>query len=286
MLLSRRYNDRMSVRVKICGITNREDAEAAIAAGADALGFILFAGSKRFIPIEDAIRIVEALPPFVTTVAVTVNAVKEFTNLGWRKQLKNFGVAQLHGNESPQHVKAVSKYLPVIKVFPAEPKTLITSGKIEITEHMQQTIAKLPAIKKRLDERLGRSATFEELSTEVGFPIDQCYGELCLGVNLPDEWHALFSDYCACVSAFMLDTPAAERGGTGRAFDWSLAVEFKKRIGAKPLVLSGGLNPENVAKAIQTVQPYAVDVASGVEASPGRKDHAKLRDFIQTCKSL
>jgi phosphoribosylanthranilate isomerase len=209
----------MPVRVKICGITNREDAEAAVAAGADALGFILFPGSKRFIAMEEAIRIVEGLAPFVTTVAVTVNAVKEFTNLGWRKQLKNFGVAQLHGEESPAHVKAVSKYLPVIKVFPAD---------------LAQKIS--PA------------------------------------------------DYA--VSAFMLDTPAAERGGTGRVFDWSLATEFKARIGGKPLVLSGGLTPENVAKAIEAVHPYAVDVASGVEASPGRKDHAKLRDFIQICKSL
>src|ERR1700733_14729942 len=128
----------MPVRVKICGITNLEDAQAAIAAGADALGFILYENSKRFIPIEEAIRIVENLPPFVTTVAVTVNAVKEFTNLGWRKQLKNFNVAQLHGEESPQHVKAVSKYLPVIKVFPADPHTLITSGIFEIPEHMRQ----------------------------------------------------------------------------------------------------------------------------------------------------
>ena len=69
-------------------------------------------------------------------------------------------------------------------------------------------------------------------------------------------------------------------------FDWSLATEFKARIGGKPLVLAGGLSPENVAKAIATVQPYAVDVVSGVDASPGRKDHAKLRDFIQICKSL
>ncbi len=195
------------------------DAEAAIAAGADALGFILFSGSKRFIRIEDAIRIVEALPPFVTTVAVTVNAVKEFTNLGWRKQLKNFGIAQLHGEESPQHVKAVSKYLPVIKVFAADAAGTITPASYD-------------------------------------------------------------------VSAFLLDTPAEERGGSGRVFDWTLAVEFQQRIGDKPLVLSGGLNPENVAKAIETVHPYAVDVASGVEASPGRKDHAKLRDFIQICKSL
>ena len=208
----------MAVRIKICGITNLEDAEAAVSAGADALGFILFEKSKRFIPIDDAIRIVEMLPPFVQTVAVTVNAVKEFTNLGWRKQLKNFGVAQLHGDESPQHVKAVSKYLPVIKVLPADLAQTISPGHYDVT-------------------------------------------------------------------AFMLDTPSPERGGTGRVFDWNLAVEFKKRIGGKPLVLSGGLDPENVAKAIETVHPYAVDVSSGVEASPGRKDHAKLRDFIQICKS-
>jgi phosphoribosylanthranilate isomerase len=206
------------MRVKICGITNQEDAEAAIAAGADALGFILYDKSKRFIAIEDAIRIVENLPPFVQTVAVTVNATKEFSNLGWRKQLKNFNLAQLHGQESPVHAKAVSKYLPVIKVFPADMARTITPGHYDI-------------------------------------------------------------------SAFMLDTPSENYGGTGHVFDWTLAVEFKKRI-TKPLILSGGLNPENVARAIETVQPYAVDVSSGVEASPGRKDHAKLRDFIRICKSF
>ena len=206
------------MRVKICGITNLPDAEAAIAAGADALGFILYEKSKRFIPIDDAIKIVEQLPPFVQTVAVTVNAVKEFTNLGWRKQLKNFNVAQLHGEESPAHVKAVGKYLPVIKVFPADNARLIAPSHYE-------------------------------------------------------------------VSAFLLDTPSQAYGGTGMIFDWDYALEFKGRT-PRPLILSGGLNPENIAKAIGKVQPYAVDVSSGVEASPGRKDHAKLREFIRICKSF
>jgi phosphoribosylanthranilate isomerase len=208
----------MSVRIKICGITSREDALAAVEAGADALGFILYAPSKRYIPIEDALRIVEQLPPFVTTVAVTVNAVKEFTNLAWRKQLKNFNIAQLHGEESPAHVRAVGKYLPVVKVFPADKARLIAPAHYE-------------------------------------------------------------------VSAFILDTPSQAYGGTGKIFDWDYALEFKSRS-TKPLILSGGLNPENVAKAIDKVHPYAVDVASGVEVSPGRKDHAKLKDFIQICKSL
>ena len=207
-----------NMRIKICGITNLDDAKAAADAGADALGFILYPASKRFIPIECAIAIVEALPPFVQTVAVTVNANKEFSNLGWRKQLRQFGLAQLHGQESPVHVKAVGKYLPVIKVFAAD-----------------------------------RAAEFDP---------------------------AVYA-----VSAFMLDTPSKDHGGTGRTFDWSLAVAFKGRT-VKPLILSGGLTPENVAKAVDLVQPYAVDVSSGVESSPGKKDHAKLREFIRICKKF
>jgi phosphoribosylanthranilate isomerase len=206
------------MRVKICGITNRDDAEAAVTAGADALGFILYEKSKRYLPMEKALEIVEGLPPFVQTVAVTVNATREFTNLGWRKQLKRFGAAQLHGEESAVHVRAVGKYLPVIKVFAADRAVAIDPGQ---------------------------------------YP----------------------------VSAFLLDTPSKDHGGSGKVFDWDLAVAFKKRT-AKPLILSGGLTPENVAEAIKKVHPYAVDVSSGVEASPGKKDHAKLRDFIQICKSF
>jgi phosphoribosylanthranilate isomerase len=204
------------VRIKICGLTNLDDALAAIDLGADALGFILYEKSKRFIAIDQALAIVEKLPPFVTTVAVTVNATKEFSNLGWRKQLKHFNLAQLHGAETGVHARAVGKYLPVVKALPAD--------------HALQLAPDYPT-----------------------------------------------------ASAFLLDSPSPEHGGTGRAFDWNLAVKFKSQT-QKPLILSGGLTPENVARAIETVQPYAVDVASGVELSPGKKDRAKLRDFISICK--
>ena len=219
------------------------------------------------------------------SVAVTVNAVREFTNLGWRKQLKNFNLAQLHGEESPAHVKAVSKYLPVIKVFPAEPHTLISSGIFEIPQHMLTTIDKLKTVRTGFAEKFGRDPSPQEISTEIGLAPERVQAVLRMADNIPPRGAPSLSEYESIVSAFMLDTPSKDHGGTGRVYDWNLAVDFKKRI-RKPLILSGGLTPENVAKAIETVHPYAVDVASGVEASPGRKDHAKLRDFIQICKSL
>jgi phosphoribosylanthranilate isomerase len=203
-------------RVKICGLTNLDDALAAVGAGDDALGFVLYEKSPRYLAMEKALSILEALPPFVQTVAVTVNATREFTNLGWRKQLKQFGTAQLHGAETPAHCRAVGKYLPVIKALAADRAAEISPG---------------------------------------DFP----------------------------VSAFLLDTPSPSHGGAGRTFDWKWALEFKKKD-SRPLILSGGLTPENVAAAIEMVQPYAVDVSSGVESSPGRKDHAKIRDFIKACK--
>jgi phosphoribosylanthranilate isomerase len=87
------------------------------------------------------------------------------------------------------------------------------------------------------------------------------------------------------VNAFLLDTPSKEYGGTGKTFDWNLALEFKKSY-PLPLVLSGGLNLKNIEEAIRIVQPYAVDICSGVEIKPGKKDHAKLKDLIQLCKSI
>lgn len=85
------------------------------------------------------------------------------------------------------------------------------------------------------------------------------------------------------VEAFLLDTPAPEYGGSGKTFDWSLAVAIKEAA-HRPIILAGGLDPANVTRAIATVRPYAVDCSSGVEESPGKKDYAKLRDFIAACR--
>ncbi len=197
-------------RVKICGITNLEDALAAADAGADALGFVLAEEAKernRYISLEDAQTIIEKLPPFVTTVAVTVNMpVTEIAQvLNW------FDLVQLHGEEEPYH-------LPLghlgIKAFRAGPDM----GIAEMDEYREARAWLLDAF-------------------------------------VPDQ-----------------------RGGTGKVCDWELA---KQAVGMnKPIILAGGLTPENVGEAVSRVQPYGVDVSGGVESSPGKKDHERIRTFI------
>ena len=203
-----------TTRVKICGITNLEDAQCAVAAGADALGFVFYENSPRYVHPEKVGQIVSALPPFVTTVGLFVNADAEM--IQQTMLTTGLNVVQLHGDESPED--CILNPYPVIKAV--------------------------------------RVKGVESLT----------------GI---DNYH---------VSALLLDAWNDQQyGGTGESFDWQLA---KKLTGRLPLILAGGLNPDNVAQAIQVVNPYAVDVSSGVEESPGRKDHNKIREFIQQVRQI
>lgn len=199
------------VRIKICGITNLEDALLASELGANALGFIFFAKSPRSVDPEAAREIIRQLPPFVLSVGVFVNAeaaaVRELAarvGLDW---------VQLHGQESPEYCRSLGRR--VMKAFRIKD---------------ENSLKKLEA-------------------------------------------------YRGAVQALLLDTyKQGQTGGTGEAFDWELAVRAK---GYGPIVLAGGLTADNVALAIATVRPEAVDVASGVEAAPGKKDQGKLRAFFR-----
>lgn len=195
------------VRVKICGITIREDALLAAELGADALGFIFAPSSPRYLSPEAARAIVDTLPPFVTPVAVMVNEplarVEEILTLSGCR------VAQLHG-DTPTDLLAALAW-PVVQAVSV--------------------------------------AVAEDLAPLSRYP------------------HA---------RAFLLDTKVAgQHGGTGQTFDWTLARQA--RGAGKPIILAGGLNPDNIADAIAVAQPDAVDLSSGVEREPGKKDHARLR---------
>ncbi len=205
-----------AIQIKICGITNPEDAQAAVDAGADALGFVFHRDSPRCVTPEAVRRIVAALPPFVMPVGVFVNEeVKKVRDL---MDGCGLALAQLHGDESPSYCEALGK--PVLK-----------------------------AIRLRDRVSLLAMAEYRGRANIRGFVVDA------------------FSE--------------AAYGGTGQVADWTLAAEVAR---AAQVLLAGGLTPDNVRDAIQQVRPYGVDVSSGVEAHPGRKDPSKILAFIQAAR--
>jgi len=204
----------MPVIVKICGITHPADAEVAVAAGADALGFMFFEGSPRHVTLEAAAAICRQLPPHVVRTGVFVDAPEEVV-MGAIAAC-GLNLLQFHGHESPDYCRQFG--LMSMKAF-----------RIRDAESLQQ----LP--------------------------------------KYPTE-------------AWLLDAYSPDKlGGTGEVFNWALALEARKF--GRPIFLAGGLTPENVAEAVRTVQPYGVDVSSGVEATPGRKDPGKVRAFIRSAKA-
>ncbi len=200
----------MPTRVKICGITRREDARLAVELGASALGFNFYSPGPRYIAPAQAKLIIQALPPFVMAVGVFADEM-DCERVAAAAREARVAAVQLHGPRFPASNRALEDY-PVIRA-------------VAISEGFK----------------------VEDLSR----------------LN---------------ASAFLLDSfDPALRGGTGRTFDWNLARQAK-RYGV--IILAGGLTPENVREAICEARPFAVDVASGVESTPGKKDAAKLRAFF------
>ena len=203
----------MSVKVKICGLTNRPDAQAAVAAGADLLGFIFAEASPRRLTVEAAAAITREMPPHILKVGVFVNPNEDLVMQALREC--GLGLLQFHGEETPEFCTSFG-------------------------------VMSMKAFRIR-DER--------SLLALTDYPTD----------------------------AWLLDTYSEKQaGGTGQTFNWDLAVAAKQF--GRPIVLAGGLTPENVAEAVRRVQPFAVDVSSGVELSPGEKDHAKVEAFIAAAK--
>ncbi|MCL4171460.1 UNVERIFIED_CONTAM: hypothetical protein GTU68_022568 [Idotea baltica] len=196
-------------RAKICGITRVEDALAAVSYGADAIGLVFYAPSPRYVTISQAAAIVDAIPPFVSVVALFVNATKD--EIGEVISQVSVDVLQFHGDEAE-------------------------------TECVQYGLPYLKAIRVKQDTNLIQYAkTYQS------------------------------------AKALLLDTYSEHAvGGTGQVFDWSL---IPKNL-SMPVILAGGLTPENVSEAVKQVHPYAVDVSGGVEASKGIKDSVKVAAFM------
>jgi len=198
----------MRTRIKICGITRAEDAQAAARAGADAIGLVFYPPSPRFLSLEWALELRNDLPPFVMPVALFVNPTS--AEVHTVLECVRPGMLQFHGEETP--VFCAQFGVPYLKACRVRP-----------------------------------------------------------GVDLL-EYLRPFSG----AAGWLLDSHVEEYGGVCERFDWSLIPAERSH----PLVLSGGLAPENVREAVRRVRPWAVDVSSGVESAKGIKDAAKIAAFI------
>jgi phosphoribosylanthranilate isomerase len=211
------------VRVKICGITNKEDLDVATAAGADAVGFVVgVASSPRNLSLIEAERLIRQVPPFAKSVLVTVpNSIEDFSD---------------YEKLNPDCIQIHEENLNAAEAFRVKlPNTLLIGG------------------------------VNAQTATDLDF----------------------VSRAAKLFDAVLLDSFVEGRyGGTGVVHDWELSKHVKQVIQPKPLILAGGLNPENIAEAVRTVEPYAVDVSSGVEMQPGIKSYQKIARFIKNAKDV
>lgn len=197
------------VRIKFCGLTRTEDVEAAVALGADAVGFVCYDKSPRYVAPDSLAQLALRVPAYVTPVLLFVNA--PIAQIKHALEIIPHAVLQFHGDEFPAECQAAQR--PYVRA---------------------------------------------------------------LRVNAPEQWFEAERAYANAL-ALLVDTPTPQHGGSGQVFDWTVLPPVgKRRI---PLVLAGGLSPANVAQAIAQVEPYAVDVSSGIEDAPGQKSARKMREF-------
>jgi len=209
------------VRVKFCGITSLEDAKSAVLAGADAVGFVFFKDSSRYVTPEKAESIIKSLPPFISAVGIFVNEDMDF--IGECVERCGLNAVQLHGDEDV-------KYCVDFKNLRFKDVKLIKAIRIK-------------------DERSLRA-------------IEECPAD-----------------------AFLLDTYKSNAyGGTGKGFDKSLAVLAKEY--GRCLIIAGGLSIDNVYDVIKETYPYGVDVSSGIESKPGKKNPELMEEFMKEVRRI
>jgi phosphoribosylanthranilate isomerase len=236
------------IRVKFCGMTRREDALAAAALGVDAIGIVLTRRSRRFAGVDNARAIRRALPPFVVAVALFMDdepAVVAEAIATVRPDLLQF-----HGSE--EATDCVRYGLPYLKAV---------------------AMGRSPSAPEVMDGRegpMGRSPSAPEVMDGREGPIGE-----------GSDWRSVVAAHPQAAGFLFDGNAAGEQGGGGRRFDWSqLPADL-----ARPVIVAGGLTPENVGEAIRTARPYAVDVSGGIESAPGVKDAEKMRRFVAAVRS-
>ncbi|MGC2193066.1 MAG: phosphoribosylanthranilate isomerase [Terriglobales bacterium] len=218
--------------VKICGITNLEDALTAVEAGADALGFVFHRQSPRYVSPDVVKEIVARLPPAPDKVGVFVG-------------------------DSPAETAEKKRIVHQAGLTAIQVHSFSPSSSLRTLNDLSSVATKLFVVWPAPRVFHGR------------------FGGLSWGSDVQDK-----------VSAIFLDSGTPKKpGGTGKTFDWAKAAPVLSAInGNLKFVIAGGLTPDNVGEAIRTLKPFGVDVSSGVEARPGKKDPDKVRAFIEAVR--
>jgi phosphoribosylanthranilate isomerase len=252
-------------RIKICGVTNVEDAVAAVDAGADAIGLNFYEGSSRSISRDVARTIASWIPAKnALPIGVFVNHSLEHVN----ETVLATGISgvQLHGDESPGFVADVVKGFSWLEAA-------VAGGSVEESEAFMGSHHWLAQLMERTP-KLCRPLLLRARRLD-----DRGVSAIC--ADLKD-----CRERGGTPAAVLVDAATPGRyGGTGETVSWVGLADHRRWLGDTPLILAGGLTPDNVAEAIRIVRPAAVDVASGVESSPGKKDPIKVRDFVAAARA-
>jgi phosphoribosylanthranilate isomerase len=236
--------------IKICGMTNLEDALTAVEAGADAVGFVFYEQSPRNISVESAREIIEKLPEGLEKIGVFVHGgeldpLDVLLHAGLTGTQTHISPGRGAGRERPAKGISASLLPKRARFLMALPMNLLGAD--------------------------------EEGIREMASDFAKWAQKLPPGLTLPER----------LLGTFMLDSGGlGQPGGTGKTFDWEKAVPIAEgmRQGGVKLVVAGGLTAENVTEAIAILQPWGVDVSSGVEAQPGKKDPGKVRAFVKAVR--
>jgi len=234
--------------VKICGITNLDDALVAVKAGADAVGFVFYEKSPRCVSVETAREIVAKLPENVEKVGVFVGS----SGPDWVRVVLSAGLTAVQRYVDPRGEAGQEKATG--RIFTQPPKIFMA---FPVEGFLEMGVS--------LDDM---ASSFEHLRSEApGQP------------PIPE----------GVFDTFVLDSGGSlNPGGTGKAFDWTKAVRLSEgmRRGGLKLIVAGGLTSRNVGEAIGILHPWGVDVSSGVEVSPGKKDREKVRTFVRAVREM
>ncbi|MGA7559486.1 MAG: phosphoribosylanthranilate isomerase [Terriglobales bacterium] len=254
--------------IKICGITNVDDALAAIDAGANALGFVFYPQSLRHVTLEIARSIISKLPQPIEKVGVFVRESADHV----RDTVKGAGLTavQLSGDESAEFSSALFKELS--------------------NESRRPTIFRTwPA--KVFDTPAGQNVGWDPVAAGLVEPDEAYKGKRVHKIHVAKNGDLFLETHGfrpGVISGVLLDSSTAEKpGGTGHAFDWERVQPWAGIINSiSKLIVAGGLRPGNVQEAIHLLHPWGVDVSSGVEREPGKKDARKVRAFVEAVRAM